>query len=151
MTAVTPVDGYSRGLPKALKNRPLSVKVDKNSSFPPSHIEANGMKYRLAKKIPVKITHYNPTGPGLMQGKDKTAGRGITSTGRNAGRMDGAAADPKSIPYGSIVYVNGEWRVIDDTGGALRENHVDVRISGYREALEKGVQRKTILVYYLVD
>ncbi|MHB1457908.1 MAG: 3D domain-containing protein [Armatimonadota bacterium] len=51
--------------------------------------------------------------------------RGKTYTGRNAS-LPGIAVDPKLIPIGSKVKVNGKWYLADDTGP--KGKHVDIRI-----------------------
>lgn len=70
----------------------------------------------------------------------------ITSTGRDA-RLPGVAADPKVLPYGSIVDIPGIGRrLVDDTGGGMRQStknqiaHIDVRMATHEEALKWGVQ-----------
>lgn len=77
---------------------------------------------------------------------EKWSGGGVTSTGRDA-RLPGVAADPKVLPYGSIVDIPGIGRrLVDDTGGAMRQDtrrqiaHIDVRMATHEEALAWGVQ-----------
>jgi hypothetical protein len=50
------------------------------------------------------------------------AGDGITSIGKNAIRTYGIAADPKLIPYGTEIHVEGYGiHKVDDTGGNMRK------------------------------
>ena len=74
---------------------------------------------------------------------------GVTSRGRNAWATRGVAVDPKRIPYGSRVTIDGVGTFIaDDTGGAMRRNprlHIDLRFHSHQEALEWGV--KYLLVW----
>ena len=65
-------------------------------------------------------------------------GNSKTAFGRDARVADGVAVDPRRIPYGSIVEVEGRRYVADDTfGKAQRERdrasnvlHIDVRVAG---------------------
>lgn len=68
------------------------------------------------------------------------AGDGRTSIGKDARSTYGIAADPRAIPYGSTIFVEGygTYRV-DDTGGALRRSYrnngeivLDLRIPNRR-------------------
>lgn len=50
------------------------------------------------------------------------------------------AVDPKVIPYGSIVIINGKEYEAMDCGGAIKGNRIDVYFNSHEEALEFGVQ-----------
>lgn len=50
-----------------------------------------------------------------------------------------AAADPRVLPLGSIVEIEGLGvRQVHDVGGAVRGRHVDVFVSSCREARQWG-------------
>ncbi len=73
--------------------------------------------------------------------------KGITSTGIPAERGV-IAVDPRVIPIGSRVYVDGYgFAVAADTGGAIKGNRVDVCFSTHEEALRWG--RKQVKVYVI--
>ena len=62
-----------------------------------------------------KITAYTP-------GKESCGkhANGRTSINKNAWKMDGIAVDPKAIPYGTKVWIDGiGFKEADDTGGAI--------------------------------
>jgi 3D (Asp-Asp-Asp) domain-containing protein len=60
-----------------------------------------------------------------------------------------AAADWDVLPPGSIVYIEGVGeRVIQDKGGAVRGNHIDLYIPDLEDALEWGVQERDV---YLIE
>ena len=77
---------------------------------------------------------------------EKWSGGGVTSTGRDAS-LPGAAADPRVLPYGTVLDIPGIGvRAIDDTGGAMRKSarkqaiHIDVRMATHAEARAWGVR-----------
>jgi 3D (Asp-Asp-Asp) domain-containing protein len=97
-----------------------------------------------------KITAYTP-------GKESCGkhANGRTSINKNAWKMDGIAVDPKAIPYGTKVWIDGiGFKEADDTGGAMRQAwkkkrivHIDVRMPTVWSAKQWGVQTKLIRVY----
>ncbi|WP_071396747.1 G5 and 3D domain-containing protein [Bacillus tuaregi] len=76
---------------------------------------------------------------------------GITATGVNLHANPGAkviAVDPRVIPLGSKVYVEGYgYAVAADTGGAIKGNKIDVFISSKQAAYQWG--RKTVKIKVL--
>jgi 3D (Asp-Asp-Asp) domain-containing protein len=91
------------------------------------------------------------------------AGTGITSTGiRTDHRPYGIAADPRLIPYGSVIHVpgyrdtpekGGPFWPVDDTGGAMRQSarrgilHLDVRMRHVASARAWGRRWVTVMIY----
>ena len=68
---------------------------------------------------------------------------GITATGEKA--IDGltVAVDPRIIPLGSRVYIEGiGYRVAQDTGSAIQGRRIDVFMNDSQEARSFGVQRQ---------
>lgn len=58
------------------------------------------------------------------------------------------AVDPKVIPYGSIVYIQGYgYYVAEDCGGAIKGNRIDIFTASHKEAIQNG--RKVANVYLL--
>ena len=93
----------------------------------------------------VTVTHYDC----CVQccGKDD----GITASGRKATPGVTVAVDPNVIPLGSDVlvdYGDGEIHYFraDDTGGAVKGNHIDLCVATHEEALQLG--RRTAIVYW---
>ncbi|MDW8800453.1 3D domain-containing protein [Clostridium sp. A1-XYC3] len=79
-------------------------------------------------------------------------GDGITASGagttRDAGGYSTIAVDPRVIPLGSRVYVEGYgYAVASDTGGAIKGNIIDVFFHSEGEARSWG--RRTVTVYIL--
>jgi len=70
-------------------------------------------------------------------------GDGVTATGTVPSRGRTIAVDPRQLPYGSRVYINGTGPYIaEDTGGAIRGKRLDIYFGdgaeAYREAIEWG-------------
>lgn len=78
-------------------------------------------------------------------------GYGITASGRKATPYVSVAVDPDVIPLGSDVLVDyGDSDIkyyrADDTGGAVKSNHIDLCVSNHQEALNLGVKTVTVWV-----
>lgn len=78
-------------------------------------------------------------------------GYGITASGRKATPYVSVAVDPDVIPLGSDVLVDyggGDIKFYraDDTGGAVKSNHIDLCVSNHQEALNLGVKTVTVWV-----
>lgn len=74
-----------------------------------------------------------------------------TSTGKDAKILDGVAADPKLLPYGTKLVVPGFGeKIVDDTGGAMRQSakngvyHIDIRLGSHKEAERFGIRWMTV-------
>lgn len=58
------------------------------------------------------------------------------------------SVDPKVIPLGSKVYVEGYgYAIAGDTGGALKGNKIDIFMPSQKNALNWGVRTVTVKVY----
>jgi 3D (Asp-Asp-Asp) domain-containing protein len=74
---------------------------------------------------------------------------GRTSCGLRAG-YGVVAVDPRVIPLGSRLYVEGYGLAIaGDTGRAIKGNRIDLGFNTYREAMRFG--RKSVIVHILED
>jgi len=86
-----------------------------------------------------KLTAYS--GPQLGQVEPITA----TGTAARAGRT--VAVDPKVIPLGSKIYIEGLGeRIAEDIGGGVKGHHIDVYLGTLPQARHFGVQRGTVSV-----
>lgn len=76
---------------------------------------------------------------------------GITATGidlRSNPNQKVIAVDPRVIPLGTKVYVEGYgYAIAGDTGGAIKGNRIDLFIPNLSEALEFGRRNVQIKVY----
>lgn len=68
-------------------------------------------------------------------------GNGVTSSGAKAFAGVTVAADPNVFPTGSYIYIEGVgMRVVQDTGGGIKGNKLDVYVDTHNEALENDVK-----------
>ena len=86
------------------------------------------------KPITFKVTAYCPC-ERCSDGYGK-----MTSTGVLAKEGRTIAVDPKYIPYGTEVTINGNTYVAEDCGGAIKGNRLDIYFDNHQEAVEFGVQ-----------
>lgn len=75
-------------------------------------------------------------------------GSGITASGRRVTPYVSCAVDPDIIPLGSTIMIeyNGEMAYLraDDTGTAVKEDHIDIAVKEHQEALSLGVKTADI-------
>lgn len=71
---------------------------------------------------------------------------GITSTGVKAQSKHTIAVDPKKIPYGTKVIIDGHTYIAEDCGGAIKGNRIDVYFDTHKEALNFGRQTKEVTI-----
>lgn len=89
-----------------------------------------------------KLTAYCP----CKKCNGKWAG-GITSTGVTAKAGRTIAVDPKKIPYGTEVTIDGYGvRIAEDCGGAIKGNRIDVFFDTHKEAMDFGVQYAEVFI-----
>lgn len=58
------------------------------------------------------------------------------------------AVDPNVIEYGKTIQIDGKNYIAHDCGGAIKNNRIDVYFEDHQEALDFGVQYKTV---YLME
>lgn len=70
-------------------------------------------------------------------GKDN----GITASGVKAQAGVTVAADTSKLPFGSKIYINGiGWRTVQDRGGNIKGNRLDIYISSHDDTKPYNVQ-----------
>lgn len=67
-----------------------------------------------------------------------------TSTGATATANHTIAVDPKVIPYGSKILINGIVYTAEDKGGGVRGNHIDIFYNTHQEARALGVRYQEV-------
>lgn len=67
----------------------------------------------------------------------KTTGRTASGTTATAGRTIAASS---ALPFGTQVSINGHTYTVEDRGGAIKGNRIDIYFSSHSEALAWGVR-----------
>ena len=102
----------------------------KNTNFP----KRNLGKFNLSWYTPVELK--------------KPIEKLRTATGSRPKENRTIAVDPKVIPYGSTVYIEGYgYFIAEDTGGAIKGNRIDIFVNDYNKARQLG--RKTANVWLI--
>ena len=72
----------------------------------------------------------------------------ITSTGKKPRPYHTIAVDPKIIPYGTRVYIPEFNKVFiaEDTGGAIKNNRIDIYMNNEYECRQWGIRNITIII-----
>lgn len=93
-------------------------------------------EYELVYLGDFKITHYCDERYSHVCG-----GNGVTASGKPTEVGVTAAADWSVLPKGSIVYIKGVgFREIQDVGGSVKGNHIDVLVNTHDEAIDFGIK-----------
>ena len=103
-------------------------------------VQADEVQQSLTYKGVYKITAYCPC--------ERCCGKtdGITASGEKAVEGVTVAMD-KSIPFGTKVYIDGVGeRIVQDRGGAIKGNRIDLYFDSHQEALNFGRQTKQVTI-----
>jgi 3D (Asp-Asp-Asp) domain-containing protein len=71
---------------------------------------------------------------------------GITKSGTIATEGRTVAADVNLYPFGTQVEIDGIVYTVEDTGGAIRGNRMDIFYNSHSDALKFGRQTKTVII-----
>ncbi len=133
----------------ALKSRVL---IASRVTTPPVNQETlAGIRVREARALPsrsgsyqrMQCFHMIATGYSPYEG----SGAGRTANGMRAG-YGVVAVDPRLIPLGSKLYIEGYgYALAGDTGGAIKGHRIDLGHTTYREASNVG--RRSVTVWLL--
>lgn len=69
---------------------------------------------------------------------------GYTATGEKATQGVTIAADPDVLPMGTEIELDGHTYTVQDTGGAIAGNRLDLYFDSHEDALRWGVQEKMV-------
>ena len=116
--------------------------------------KGNSLAARVAGKTPSVVTlnasAYTASTCGKAAG---SKGYGITASGARASAWYTVAAG-KGYPLGTIIYIpyfankpNGGWFVVQDRGGAISNNKLDVYMNTYNECISFGRRNLQCYVY----
>lgn len=127
-----------------------NVKSTKVTKEPINKIVAQGTRKTIASRNG-QLLNYKSV---IYCESTAYTGGGITATGsvpvRNPNGISTIAVDPRVIPLGSLVYVEGYGQAIAaDTGGAINGNIVDVYVNSTDEAINSWGRKYNVAVYIL--
>ena len=71
-----------------------------------------------------------------------------TATGKTATAGRTIAVDPKVIPYGTEVIIDGHSYFAEDCGGAINGNDIDLFFDTHEETIKWGRQTKQVTILY---
>lgn len=67
-----------------------------------------------------------------------------TSTGTTCKAKHTIAVDPKVIPYGSKIYINGNEYTAEDCGGGIKGKRIDIYFDSHSDAVKFGRQKAKV-------
>ena len=67
-----------------------------------------------------------------------------TASGTTPKENHTIAVDPKVIPLGTHVWIDGKEYVAEDTGSAIKGNRIDIYFNSHEQALQWGKRSKTV-------
>lgn len=126
-----------------------AIKASKVVAEPVNKIVAQGTKQVIASREG-QLLDYKSV---IYVESTAYTGGGTTATGtvpvRDSNGISTVAVDPRVIPLGSLIYVEGYGQAIAaDTGGAIQGNIVDVYLNSDEEAVSWG-RKYNVAVYVL--
>ncbi|MFR0910234.1 3D domain-containing protein [Eubacterium sp.] len=116
-----------------------TVLIEKNRKVKKTAAKSAKKNKKASKTKYKKIGTFKITGYcGCSSCCGKTTGITASGTKATAGRT--IAADTSKLPFGTKVVINGHTYTVEDRGGAIRGNRIDVFFSSHAKALEWGVR-----------
>lgn len=112
----------------------------------------DGRPIRPKKTIWMTVTGYSPDARSCGDSAD---GRTATNHSVWTNGMNLVAADPRLLPYGSMVsvpgYADGDVVPVLDCGGAIKGTRLDLLYPSHEQALRWGVKRVKVTVWEYAD
>lgn len=72
---------------------------------------------------------------------------GITASGVKAQEGVTVAADTSILPFGTKIYIKGiGWRTVQDRGGSIKGNKLDIYISSHNDPMPYNIQNLDVWV-----
>lgn len=70
----------------------------------------------------------------------------LTASGKEAKAGRTVAVDPRYIPYGTEIIIDGQTYIAEDCGGAIKGDRIDIYFDSHSEAVSFGKQTKIVRV-----
>ena len=111
--------------------------------YDPPKAEAEAKEPEVVTKTSLgtyKLTGYCPC--------EKCCGvnTGITASGTKATEGRTVGVNPKDIPYGTVLEINGQQYIAEDTGSAIGSKHIDIFFNNHEDALKFGTQKAEVFI-----
>lgn len=138
---------YQEAYKEAIANAQYEYEVNENLEMDLAEAmetvyDLKNEEYELVYMGDFKITYYCDERYSHICG-----GSGITASGKATEIGVTAAADWSVLPKGSIVYIESiGFREIQDVGGGVNGNHIDVLVRSHTEALSLGTHSEGVWV-----
>lgn len=87
-----------------------------------------------------KITAYCPCEK-CSEGYGRSTASGAIATANHT-----IAADPRVIPYGTKLLIDGQEYVVEDCGGAIKNKRLDIFFDTHSETLKYGVKLEDVYI-----
>lgn len=148
----TPIDAPSAqpNLDEQLENEPAEIEAE--SEMDSAVRWFDGRPARPAKVIYMTVTGYSPDERSCGEFAD---GKTATMYSVWTNGMNLVAADPKVLPYWSLVsipgYADGEIVPVLDCGGAIKGNRIDLLYPTHEIARKWGVRQVPVTVWEYID
>ncbi|MFJ5623050.1 3D domain-containing protein [Peribacillus loiseleuriae] len=124
----------------------------KSTAIKPKQVLTISASQIQAKPVQVKGAYKTITIKASAYSADCKGCSGITSTGLNLKKnpsLKVISVDPKLIPLGTKVYVDGYgYAIAADKGSAIKGNKIDVFMPSQKHALNWGVKTVNVRIYY---
>lgn len=136
-------------VPKAKVEKKEPTKVEDKPSTKKNEVQNDGIrslgKFKLTAYCSCKkcCGKYAANRPVDENGNEIVYG----STGARLKAGVSIAVDPRVIPYGTKVVINGHTYVAQDTGGSIKGKKIDVYFDDHQEALDFGVKKAEVFIY----
>ena len=125
--------------------RAFSNNLTYTKGNPAAATEADNSKEGSGETSLVSLGVFKTTGYCPCRGCSEGWGR-HTSTGAVATAHHTIAVDPRVIPYGSRVMINGTVYTAEDRGGGVKGNHIDIFFDSHAETRNHGVQNAEVFL-----
>lgn len=70
----------------------------------------------------------------------------LTASGKQAKAGRTVAVDPRYIPYGTEIIIDGKTYIAEDCGGAIKGDRLDIYFDDHISAIEFGVKKTTVYI-----
>ena len=123
------------------------IKLSVNGSALPVAYQYNSQTGILKNASLVSLGTFKTTAYCPCKSCSEGYGR-LTSTGTRATASRTVAVDPRVIPLGSHLLIDGVEYVAEDVGGGVKGKHIDIFYNTHKETTLHGVERSEV---YLIQ